>query len=497
MPAAGAEGTDRERRDDDAVATAAARTRGLRHPLWMHPDVHEALGAHHDLFNRLGLLVEQFGARGRCSVVKGCRGANRGWQRSPLGGAGGCQYYLWWTTAGSEQGRRCGLPPTGIAIRAARHHDDHAELVPGTTGDYDTVATAADIGDRIAGNPWTDEQRRFRDSVASVRVLEGQPGSGKTTALWHSVDAREDDHVLYVTWSSALAEDAAAHFESFAAPGVRTSCIDYATLLSEVTGRSVVRMPLRRSRERFEARLAWVDTTPAGAWAREPQALHAELRSMLLGGATSPEAGSSTVQDGCLRLTEAGYRRRRAQRARLDDRSLRTLVRAAEILPAGTVAEVFPELAAAYEALVRLADADGVPERYADMDRIVVDEAQDLTLTETAVIARLCARTGELTGRTPRLLVAGDEGQTVRPSGFSWARTRELLDREVGRPATYALSGQVRCPPRIAEACEHIEAFYQGVDKETRPRGQHAAAGGGAGDGRIIRVTAGRDEIAR
>ena len=448
----------------------------------------EQLGTHPELFRRLGLLIEQLGARGRTSVAKGCRGRNRGWLRAPLGGAGGCQYYLWWTTAGSEPGRRCELPADAIAIRTARHHDEMSELDPRSRGDYLEVAQAADIDEQVAGRPWTEAQARFREATAAVRVVEGRPGSGKTTALWHSVDAREDAHVLYVTWSSALAEDAQSHFDSFAAPNVKTTCTDYATLLAELTGEPVRRLPLRESMRLFAGRLKETDGSQAGAWAREPRATYAEMRGMLLGGATDAAAKDTRLQDGCLRLTDDGCRRRRARSGRIDDRSMRALVRTAERLPAGTFAEAFPELAAAHNALERLADGGAVPAKWRDVDRIVVDETQDLTLTETAVITRLCRRIGESSGRMPRLLVAGDEGQTVRPSGFAWARTRELLDREVGRPATYTLDVQVRCPVRIEETCEIVDGFYKQIDKRTRLRRQHNTASTGAGEGEVLRV---------
>ena len=370
------------------------------------------------------------------------------------------------------------------AIRTARHHDEMSELDPRSRVDYLDVAQAADIDEQVAGRPWTEAQARFREATAAVRVVEGRPGSGKTTALWHSVDAREDAHVLYVTWSSALAEDAQAHFDSFAAPNVETTCIDYATLLAE----PVRRLPLRESMRLFAGRLKETDGSQAGAWAREPRAMYAEMRGMLLGGATDAGAKDTRLQDGCLRLTDDGYRRRRARSGRIDDRSMRALVRTADRLPAGTFAEAYPELAAAHNALERLAAGEAVPAKWRDVDLIVVDEAQDLTLTETAVITRLCRRIGESSGRMPRLLIAGDEGQTVRPSGFAWARTRELLDREVGRPVSYTLDAQVRCPVRIEETCEIVDGFYKQIDKRTRPRRQHNTASTGAGEGEVLRV---------
>ena len=134
--------------------------------------------------------------------------------------------------------------------------------------------------------------------------------------------------MLYVTWSSALAEDAAAHFESFAAPNVKTTCVDYTTLLGEITSKRVRRISLRQSTKRFARVLTQMDQSQAKGWGREPQALHAELRGVLLGSATGI-GSDAIVQDKCLRLTPEGYRRPRARLGRIDERSMRSLVRTA------------------------------------------------------------------------------------------------------------------------------------------------------------------------
>ena len=78
---------------------------------------------------------------------------------------------------------------------------------------------------------------------------------------------------------------------------------------------------------------------------------------------------------------------------------------------------MFPELAAAAEATIRLR-RDEIPDWLDGFDRIAVDEIQDLTLTEIAVIVELCRAIARRRGYPPWLLIAGDEGQTVRPSGF-------------------------------------------------------------------------------
>ena len=479
----------------DPVHEDLVRSRKLRHQLWIHQDVQEILQPHGNLYTRLGLVIEQLGARGRTSIVKTCQGDNRGWYRTPLGGGSGSHYYLWWTTAGSRQGLKAGLPAGGIAIRSARHHDDHRTLEPLGTADYKAVANAAAIDGTVAGDPWTDAQVQFRNGAEPVRVLEGHPGSGKTTALWHSVDARKDEHVLYITWSAALAEDADRHFSSFAAPGVRTSCIDYASLLGRLTNKETVRIPLRESRTRLTARVEKIEGGQTNPWIREPIALHAELRGVLLGGATGLDERGTTIQDGCLRLTDDGYKKHRRQIRRIKEQSMDALLGAAQKLPGGTLADAFPELAAAREALESLRGNSAPPTWIRNVDRIVVDEAQDLTLTETAVITELCRRIGEPSGLQPKLLMAGDEGQTVRPTAFNWRRTRELLHRRVGKPKTYVLDGQVRCPERIAEAAAITNRYYRELEKNNRPGGQHDMGPAPTDGGRVLQVTGTGSEL--
>ena len=479
------------RSGSDPLRSTRRRTRTLRHPLWIHTGVSERLRSDAALYARLGLLIEQLAARGRTSVIKGCRGGNKGWYRAPLGGGtGGLQRYLWWTTAGSRQGRECGLPPGAIAIRAARHHNDHRPLDPETTRAYRRIETAAAIDESVAGKPWTDAQARFRDGTEPVRVLEGHPGSGKTTALWHSVDAREDEHVLYVTWSPALADDARAHFECFAAPGIKTTCTDFAGLLAAINDEPAVRTSLRESREEFS-----LAVRKGQRVAEEPvdgRSGDDACRASVNGPGQRDRGGRLGLRDGgVLRLTDRAYRRHRRRVRRIEDHSMDSLQAAISKLPAGTLAAAFPELVRARKALERLAD-NGAPAALVDVDRIVVDEAQDLTLTELSVVAELCRAIGGAGKGWPKLLMAGDEGQTVRPTGFSWRRTRELLHARVGRPATYILDGQVRCPKRIAQAAAAVTRYYKDLEKETRPGGQHdATAGTAATEGEVLCVNAG------
>ena len=129
-----------------------------------------------------------------------------------------------------------------------------------------------------------------------------------------------------------------------------------------------------------------------------------------------------------------------------------------------------PELASA-AAAARLLATNGLPPGM-EFDRLVVDEAQDLTLTEFWMLLELLRACRRRTGKSPWLLVAGDAGQRVEASGFEWGRYTELLSSRWRKPATFDLVDHVRCPARIAAVVNRSSIFYALVDKNRRPEKQ-------------------------
>ena len=147
-------------------------------------------------------MVEERGIGQKNTTTSLTNGGESLQRRSPLGGANGNQYYLWWGIAGSSgPADSCGAGPGTIVVRDVRHHDDHRPLWAGRGRDYLPIAQATEIDGDIAGRPRNSRQAAFETDQSPVRVLRGRPGSGKTTALWRAIEARSDESVLYVTWS--------------------------------------------------------------------------------------------------------------------------------------------------------------------------------------------------------------------------------------------------------------------------------------------------------
>ena len=460
----------------------------LPHGLWVHPDVPDGLGERTHLRQRLGIVLQHLAAHGRTTVVKGCRdAANRGWRRSPLGGSGGMQYYLWWTVQGSRPARGIEFAGRGgILVRAVRHHDDHETLDAGVLDDYLRFSQREIDDADLVGRPWTPVQLQFVKHEGPVRIVHGRPGSGKTTVLWKAIEARSGQRVLYLTWSRELTVAAAEHFRAFAPADVRVDARDFTTFLGEVCGADVDRRPLAESRAAFAAAIARLGRRQVGPWAGRDAALHAEVRAMLLGRAV-PGAADCVPAGDLVRLSDAAYRERRADDDGVGRAAASALLKVAGAVEPAAFARVFPELAAAAAAIARLRDGD-LPEGFAEFDRIVVDEAQDLTVLETAVVVELCLAIARRRGHAPWLLAAGDDGQTVRPSGFDWGPLNDLLAARLDAPRRFHLEDNLRCPSRIEAVIERASAWYVHLEKGRRPTKQRHRPGGRHADAHLLHV---------
>ena len=117
-----------------------------------------------------------------------------------------------------------------------------------------------------------------------------------------------------------------------------------------------------------------------------------------------------------------------------------------------------------------------------------MDEAQDLTLVEMGVFTELCRAIARRRGYSPCLLVAGDEGQTVRPSGFSWGSLNGLLADQLYTASEFPLEMKLRAPEAISAVIENASAMYVNLARGLRPSNQRHLPDGDALDARLFHV---------
>jgi hypothetical protein len=401
------------------------------------------------------------------------------------------QYYLWWAAQGSRPVKTLDLPSSGILVRAIRCHDDHAPMATGSLEEYRQIERQDPAHAPLLNSHWTDEQLGFVGAPTPVRFIFGGPGSGKTSTLWRAIEALQAERVLYVTWSGALANSARAHFQSFAQVDVDIVVRDFGALLGELRGKDLRIPTLDESYAAFRRETSRLPRNVLGPWQNRPFALFSEMRAHLIGRVV-PSQGP-WIRDGKLpRVPGVDYRRERGTPVGVGQEAASALLRVAESL-ADALAEVFPEFWAAAEAIERLR-RDDAPSDFLRFERIVVDEAQDLTLLEVSVIVEICRAIYRRTDRAPRLFMAADEGQTVRPSGFDLGAVADLIARRVASHEKFDLPENLRCPDRIVDVIERVQ--YADLEKGRRPKRQKQRRGDQQVGAHLIHVIAGSESEA-
>jgi hypothetical protein len=427
---------------------------------------------------RVSLLMQRLAVDSARVFFKGTRGVNQGWRRSRLGGNQGSHFYLWWApqnAAPLEKGEGFSTAPEGtIFLRAIRHHDEHSALLPQTlNGHYMPVSVLDMRREDYGPAPWTQGQSRFASARASVRILKGFPGSGKTTALLHAADSAAGGRVLYVTYSPELAILARQYFDRFCSKEKTFQVATYDSFLRQLLNSNEPPLPERDLRARFRADLL-PHARSLGLWAERFDALYDELHAHLVGAGLPVEVGRFAACS-LPRASDRNYRQRRSRfiglqpatqatdaAARLDRSDSRTLAD-----------RYFPELALAWRAARLLAesqDLSPVNPDFLEFDCIAIDECQDLTPLEAFVLVQL----GDVIRRRKKnisLLAAGDEAQTVRPTDFEWGWMNDMLHHRLATPQEFKLSSNLRSPRSIAQMVNHVWDLYETIEKRDRPGG--------------------------
>jgi hypothetical protein len=460
-------------RKDSIPDLASLQFADLSFRVFCHEDVYEGLQKWKDLGKKTTMAIRQIIAFGHTSVVKGCSDPeNRGWMRSPLGGGSGNHYYLWWARSGSPALRGTQSQQGDIVIRAIRHHDEHAFLSSGNLHDDYVTIDRKDLASGQDGfdRPWNDEQIQFIESEEPIRLAIGKPGSGKTTVLWQAVDLRSDQTVLYATWSQKLVVEAEKHFHAFSPKGTQVLPFDFLALLGSLCEFDVQRMPLIQAFNEFQDLLPKdAKAGTLGPWQGKNYALFSEIRAHFIGSSIQVQKESEATSSK-LPWNEGSYLENASRR--LSPSAAESVLRAvAEIEVSKPISSFFPELQASWTAIQRLRSGK-LPSGFDRINRIVVDEVQDLTLMEQLVFVELCKAIGKSSGVAPFLLLAGDEGQTVRPSGFEWSSTSRQISERIQDPQKISLQESVRYPGRIAEVLDNASKLYGNVTKAARPRKQ-------------------------
>jgi hypothetical protein len=282
--------------------------------------------------------------------------------------------------------------------------------------------------------------------------------------------------VLYVTYSADLAALAREYFDRFCSSHKRFSVVTFSHLVRQLLSSDAPVVPSGEARQRFLGDLTPFART-LGAWAYSQVALYDEMHAHLAGDAL-PVAVGRFATCSHARVPDKAYRERRTRS--LGHAPVTAVLETAarlERLDSSSLAErYFPELALAWNAVEKLRNdgskaRSGIAFGLPAYDCIAVDECQDLTPLEAWLIVELTSLARRRHRVSVPLLLAGDEAQTIRPTDFEWGWLSDLLHSQLGTPADYKLSANLRSPQRIAGLVNRVWDLYACVDKQERPSG--------------------------
>lgn len=424
--------------------------------------------AHRDLLDgvttrplqkRLHLVVTQILANGRPNEVKPVAGnENRVWMRSPMGGHGGFHYYLWWSR-GSQLS--FGGDPTDVYLRCIRHHNDHTPLRIGERTDY------ADDPYQVleaVEEPTTDEQRHFVESPARVRLVNGWPGSGKTTSLWLAVERRCSGPTLYLTWSEDLANAARNRFKAFSSADSDIQAMSFEGLWTTITEEAPTRISYQEALQRFRVATEQLNKEIA-PWRGNLELLFGELRARYIGTYASYEPIADSICVGTRERKDYLVTRSR-EIGQAEAKSVETIF--GLLARSNALRNIFPELLLSLKCR-HVLEAKGMPDRLRRFEHVVVDEVQDLTRIEILTLVFAAKAMAMANGKWPEMLFAGDERQTVRPTLFRWADLTRPLGVAVSKPEKFDLQRVLRCPENVSQVLENLCDLWGDLSREARP----------------------------
>ena len=413
-------------------------------------------------------------ARGYCPNAKSVVGEAKGWMRAALGGRGGFQYYLWHCVHSSEMGQALGLEAGQFAVRVVRHHDETGEfLEPGSLATDYVAFTPTDIEGTGSDLYYTANQQKVAISnTSTVQTLRGYPGSGKTTCLWLAANHSSSRQILYITYSESLAREAREFFDAFSQEGVFVDVVTYPELVKHLADERDDAPNLLSVEKAVERMISVLPSRKdlVGQWDGHFHELYTELHAHGVGRALPFDFGDIQGTDQiCLDVDTFKKLRSESLGKNMADSAAKVL----EYLKGqNQIGELFP---GPTKSRRLIADINEPPtERLANVGTVLVDEVQDLTLAESLLILNVAARIGVSSGVLPRMVFAGDESQTVRPTDFKWAALKNLITSVLGELAVMddvGLEQNLRSPAQIAQFVEATRSQYALFEKGDRPAG--------------------------
>jgi hypothetical protein len=433
-------------------------------------------------------------AKGSKSVV----GEARGWLRAPLGGSGGFQFYLWYATHLTSVGKAFGLSEREVLVRVVRHHDETSRGLDAESRDRYEVLTERDIDVTSTDDSTYSQTQRsvVGPQAAPIQIIRGYPGSGKTTSLFLSYLHARPGRALYLTHSGRLADSAREFFDAFSPEDVSVEVMRFDELLDYLRDDPPDTNLILTPSDGADRMMEMLESSN-NKWhqlvGERKDDWYAELHAFAVGRNLPLEFRDIPANSGVLLDAKAYVKLRKPDIGREAD----------DIAQILEPLSLRPDLVDLFRGPIRSRELlmdqfEPPPPRLENLVTVLVDEVQDLTPVELLLIFNVISRSANASGKLPRIVLAGDESQTVRPSGFEWPVVNELIQLVFGdrveRRDEIPLDENMRSSVQIATFVEATRDQYLKFMKRDRPGGINYTRANESLSGRLMYCQLASDE---
>ena len=411
--------------------------------------------------------------------IKSVSGKAKGWFRLPLGGgSNGKDKYLWFTSGEKSYGKKIGLSNNEILIRSIRDHDDTKyDLQPGAKTKWNPLDLKEIDSDKENYQALTDKQNQIVRSNSNITIVEGFPGTGKTIALLKKSDKYKNKKQIYLTYSNYLGSRANIWFEAkqdIIKDRTVYTFNDFILEFAKVNKLSFnVSEKIHNNHLEAEAEFNnFIASQKMNleSWANKEDkknntAVYHELYSKAFGlYDKNLETQRETIFENY---------KKREQELKKVSKVPKTILN--NIFRDKKESKLFPSLIAARELVnLFLNNELKTPQTLENVEVVLVDEVQDLTEVECFLLLLYAKSLG---GET-KIVIAGDESQTVKPSAFKWTAFNRILNSKAkiqnlenkkDNKSRFNLEKSLRAPTQIAKIIHSTQDLYRNIDKKTRP----------------------------
>mgnify|MGYP001330789185 CR=1 FL=1 len=411
--------------------------------------------------------------------IKSVSGKSKGWFRLPLGGgSNGKDKYLWFTSGEKSYGKKIGLSNNEILIRSIRDHDDTKyDLQPGAKTKWSPLDLKGIDSNKENYQALTDKQNQIVRSNSNITIVEGFPGTGKTIALLKKSDKYKNKKQIYLTYSNYLGSRANIWFEAkqdIIKDRTVYTFNDFIMEFAKVNKLSFnISEKIHNNHLEAEAEFNNFITSQKlnlESWANKEDkknntAVYHELYSKAFGlYDKNLETQRETIFENY---------KKREQELKKVSKVPKTILN--NIFRDKKESKLFPSLIAARElANLFLKNELKIPQTLENVEVVLVDEVQDLTEIECFLLLLYAKSLGDKT----KIVIAGDESQTVKPSAFKWTAFNRILNSKAkiqnlenkkDNKSRFNLEKSLRAPTQIAKIIHSTQDLYKNIDKKTRP----------------------------